>query len=130
MLRLTEDEARSLFGKRAEHKVPKYRNKKCVWMGIRFDSIRERDRYIALVDEQRSGRISDLRRQVRFQLIPDLYINGKLVERRVDYIADFVYRNEYGEPVVEDVKGFRGNRVWIIKRKLMLEKYGIRVLEV
>ena len=129
MLRLSKSEAIQMFGEKAE-KAPKYRNKKCRWMGIEFDSIRERDRYIVLADQEKGGWISDLRRQVRFQLIPDQWHNGKLIERKVEYVADFVYRDHYGETVVEDAKGFRKNQVWIIKRKLMLEKYGIRVREV
>lgn len=129
MLRLTKAEAERMFGEKAE-KAPKYRNKKCQWMGIQFDSIRERDRYITLADLEKQGKISHLRRQVRFQLIPDQWHDGKLVERKVEYVADFVYIDRYGQTIVEDSKGFRKNQVWIIKRKLMLEKYGIQVQEV
>lgn len=129
MLRLSKTEAEKMFGKGTE-KTQKYRNKKCQWMGIQFDSIRERDRYITLADLEKRGIISDLRRQVRFQLIPDQWHDGKLVERKVEYVADFVYVDCCGQTIVEDSKGFRKNPVWIIKRKLMLEKHGIRVQEV
>lgn len=128
MLRLTKAEAEQMFGK--AEKAQKYRNKKCQWMGIQFDSIRERDRYIVLSDQEKQGIISHLRRQVRFELVPNQWHNGKLVERKVEYVADFVYMDRYGQTIVEDSKGFRKNQVWIIKRKLMLEKYGIRVQEV
>ena len=50
-------------------------------------------------------------------------------ERPVDYIADFVYRDKDGNEVVEDVKGVR-TRVYVIKRKLMLWRHGIRIREV
>ena len=58
----------------------------------------------------------------------------KLVERGVSYVADFVYQKD-GHTVVEDAKGFKNTsaaiyRVFVIKRKLMLGKYGIRVVEV
>lgn len=47
---------------------------------------------------------------------------------------DFVYTQD-GETVVEDVKGYRdpasaGYAKYVIKRKLMLYRYGIRVREV
>lgn len=45
------------------------------------------------------------------------------------YVADFVYKDENGEEVVEDVKGMR-TKEYIIKRKLMLWQYGIQVREV
>ena len=134
MIRLTTEQFARTFGKRkspdSDKRPLKYRNKKCEWMGARFDSIAERDRFIVLEDMQRHGKISGLRRQVRFELIPEHRENGELIERRTDYIADFVYRDERGVTVVEDVKGYRKNPVWIMKRKLMLEKYGIRVREV
>lgn len=53
-------------------------------------------------------------------------------ERAVRYIADFVYERD-GRTVVEDVKGYRHGtayNVFSIKRKLMLEKYGIEVAEI
>jgi hypothetical protein len=55
------------------------------------------------------------------------------IERGLYYIADFVYIDETGHTVVEDVKGYKGGatyRVFAQKRKLMLEIYGIKVVEV
>lgn len=134
MLRLSKDEFSTLFGKKTgkpeEPKRQKYGNKRCEWMGILFDSKRERDRYIVLDAALRDGQITDLRRQVRFLLIPKLYYNGKLTERETYYIADFTYRDGNGNLVVEDAKGFRRNATWILKRKLMLMQYGIKVEEV
>lgn len=57
---------------------------------------------------------------------------GKLIERSCSYVADFVYE-QGGKTVVEDVKGYKKGStyaVFTIKRKLMLQKYGIRVKEV
>lgn len=59
---------------------------------------------------------------------------GKCVERSVEYVADFVYytqdaRGLFDELVVEDAKGCR-TKEYIIKRKLMLWVYGIRIHEV
>ena len=118
----------------------KYANQKTTVLGETFDSKREFRRYQELILLQKAGRISDLRRQVPFELIPsqrepDQYgvrggirKRGKVIEKSVSYVADFVYR-ENGETVVEDAKGVRTEK-YIIKRKLMLWVHGIRVREV
>lgn len=84
--------------------------------------------YCELKLMQRAGVISDLRMQVSFELIPSQRVDGKVVERAVNYIADFVYQQD-GQTVVEDTKGFR-TKDYILKRKLMLWRHGIRVREV
>jgi hypothetical protein len=108
--------------------VNKYRNKKWELDGKTFDSQREARRYQELRWLLRTGVITDLQMQVPFELIPSQRVGGKVVERPVKYVADFVY-TENGQTVVEDVKGLR-TKEYIIKRKLMLYKYGIRVREV
>lgn len=111
--------------------------------GEMFDSKKEYRRYMFLVHLLDTGRIKNLCRQVEYVLIPiqrepDIITKtgkrkpGRVIERKCSYIADFQYEQD-GETVVEDVKGYRGGgayAVFSIKRKLMLEKYGIRVLEV
>lgn len=120
----------------------KYHAQKTFFNGIWFDSAREADRYAELLLLQRAGKISDLRRQVKYVLIPAQYEyyerygkNGKrlkdgkrCVEKECAYIADFVYE-ENGKTVVEDVKGMR-TKEYLIKRKLMLWVHGVRVREV
>jgi len=115
----------------------KYHAKKVVYNGITFDSRKELQRYHELKLLERCGDIENLERQVAFTLIPAQYTptaktKGKLAERKVEYIADFVYTAN-GETVVEDVKGYRGGAgygVFVIKRKLMLWVHGIRIKEV
>lgn len=102
----------------------KYGNTKVEVDGMPFDSKREAARWQELRLLERAGEISDLRRQVRYELVPKL--PG---ERPVDYIADFVYRDKNGNEVVEDVKGVR-TPAYVIKRKLMLWRHGIRIREV
>lgn len=78
---------------------------------------------------QRAGIISGLREQVPYELIPaQRDANGKLLERACTYVADFVYTDEHGNTVVEDTKGVRTD-VYRIKRKLMLQRYGIIISE-
>ena len=110
----------------------KYHARKVTVDGITFASRKEAARYQELRLLERAGAISDLRLQERFELIPSQRINGKVVERPVSYVADFVY-TEDGATVVEDVKGYTKSRaydVFVIKRKLMLEKHGIQIREV
>lgn len=94
-----------------------------------FDSKAEAKRFLVLQSMESDGLITDLQRQVKFELIPSQRINGKVVERAVSYIADFTYRTSDGLFVVEDVKGFRPKE-YIIKRKLMLWVHGIKVREI
>ena len=101
----------------------KYGNKK--YNG--FDSKKEANRYAELALMQRAGVIQNLRRQVKFELIPAQYIDGKCVFRSCSYIADFVYEQN-GETVIEDTKGFKTPE-YIIKKKLMLQVYGILIKE-
>lgn len=122
----------------------KYKNSKCTVDGIVFDSKKEAARYRELKLLQEAGEISDLRRQVKFILIPTQYElldeiykkgkhkgerkPGKLLEHEVSYYADFVYKRN-GKEVVEDVKGQR-TRVYIMKRIMMLWVHGIKIREV
>lgn len=106
----------------------KYQNKKTEVDGIIFDSKKEAKRYKELLLLESAGAITDLRRQVKYELIPSQRIDGKVAERKVEYIADFVYTQD-GETIVEDTKGFK-TKDYIIKRKLMLYKYGIRIREI
>ena len=87
-----------------------------------FDSQREYDRWCTLKLLERSGRITDLKRQVSYELIPK---QGAM--RACSYVADFTYL-ENGKPVVEDCKGYR-TEAYKIKKKLMMWVHGIRIKE-
>ena len=124
----------------------KYKNRKKFVDGIEFDSVKEARRWSELKLLEKAGEISDLRRQVKFVLIESQYEEssevyqrgknkgkpkrGKILEHECSYIADFVYTDEKtGKTVVEDTKGFK-TKDYIIKRKLLLERYKIRITEV
>jgi hypothetical protein len=106
----------------------KYHNSKVVTSYGSFDSEKEHKRFLVLLSKERSGKISDLKRQVPFTLIPPQPTETRGTERAVKYIADFVYEED-GKIVVEDVKGFRTTD-YIIKRKLMLFVHGVEIREV
>lgn len=107
----------------------KYQNRKTTVDGITFDSAKEANRWCELRLLQRAGKIFELQRQVPFVLIPKQERDGKVVERAVVYKADFVYKDMNGEEIVEDVKGLL-TKEYILKRKLLLWQYGIRIKEV
>ena len=122
----------------------KYGNRKVTVDGISFDSVREARRYKELKLLLLAGEIIGLQMQVPFELVPAQYEEtsevyskgprkgqpkqGKCIEKSVVYVADFVYWKD-GQQIVEDTKGVRTTE-YIIKRKLMLHKYGIRIREV
>lgn len=108
--------------------MSKYKAKKTVIDGITFDSKKEANRYVELKQMELNGEISNLQLQVPYELIPKQVIDGKVVERACKYLADFQYNKE-GETIVEDTKGMRLSD-YIIKRKLMLHKYNIRIVEI
>ncbi len=123
-------------------------NKKVTVDGIEFDSIKEARRYGELKLLQRAGQIEQLELQKEFELIPAQYETfpryGKTGKRLQDgnrctekscvYKADFTYIQN-GQQIVEDVKGYRdpasaAYAKFVIKRKLMLWRYGIRITEI
>lgn len=108
--------------------MSKYHSKKTTVNGITFDSKKEAERYWELCLLQRAGKIEKLQTQVEYLLVPSQHIDGKCVERSVKYKADFVYWQD-GQLVVEDTKGMKTPE-YIIKRKLMLHIFGIRIKEV
>lgn len=112
-------------------KGSKYHNRKIEIDGITFDSAKEARRWQELKLLERAGEIYDLERQVPFIVIPEQRDEkGKLIEREVKYIADFVYKEKGSlRRTVEDAKGVR-TKEYIIKRKLMLHRFGLKIKEV
>lgn len=131
-MRITAQEYQERFGK--QEKQSKYKNQS----NSDGDSKAERIRKAELELLEKQGKISKLRYQVKYELIPAQYgkvskfEKGKLVEkfgcieRATSYIADFVYLDSAGIEIVEDVKGME-TPDYIIKRKLMLQVHGIRI---
>ena len=106
----------------------KYHSRKITRDGETFDSVKEYRRWCELKLLEQAGKIADLKRQQKFELIPSQKVDRRVVERPCTYIADFVYQ-EGGQTIVEDTKGFK-TKDYIIKRKLLLYIHGIKVSEV
>ena len=116
----------------------KYSNQKVTIDGEKFDSKKEAKRYYELKLLESAREIVNLRRQEEFILIPAQFekipnpngkIKQKCIERKCSYIADFVYQDSNGNLIVEDTKGVR-TKDYIIKRKLMLSIYNIKIKEI
>ena len=117
----------------------KYHNRKYSADGEVFDSKKEYQRWQELKLLEKAGEITELRRQVPFELLPNQREPdkigprggrkpGRIIERKAVYVADFVYRDRAGQEVIEDCKGMR-TKEYILKRKLLLFRFGIRILE-
>ena len=106
-----------------------------------FDSTSEYQRYLLLLDMEQNGEITDLKRQVTFELLPqqtkvvkkqlktktkDII---KVIEQDMNYTCDFTYYNKDGEFIAEE---FKGNKYCIdegvrIKKKLLYYMHGIEL---
>lgn len=118
----------------------KYNARRCVIGNEVYDSRKEMRRHQELLLLEKAGVIKNLKRQVKYILIPsqrEVVIKkgkarqGKVIEREVAYYADFQYE-ENGQTVVEDCKGGNATKTdtYVIKRKLLLYVHGIRIREV
>lgn len=107
----------------------KYKNKRITVNGVKFDSIKEANRYCDLLLLERAGEITGLKLQVPFKLL-DSYVraDGKII-RGITYIADFMYYDKDGKMHVEDVKGVK-TEVYKLKKKLFEKLYGILLEEI
>lgn len=135
MLRWTDEQLAECQGGRKATEAeaparPKYRNKKTEIGGVKFDSKAEASRFVELKRMEEAGLISNLKRQVSFELAPAVKIHGK---RRMSpplrYFADFTYEQD-GKTIIEDVKGQdKVTDGYRIKRHL-LAVAGIHIVEV
>ena len=106
-----------------------------------FDSRSEYERYLVLLDMERNGAITDLKRQVTYELLPQqtkvvrkalktkVKEVVKVVEQDMKYTCDFTYYDKDGEFIAEE---FKGNKYCIdegvrIKKKLLYYMHGIEL---
>lgn len=100
-------------------KPNKYRAVKTKIGDVMFHSKREAEAWVYLKHREKAGEITDLRRQVKFELKADSP-NGPV--RVCNLIVDFVYV-ENGEEIIADAKGVR-TPVFNLKAKMFKANYG------
>lgn len=100
----------------------KYNAKKTNVDGIKFDSIREADRYCELKLLEKAKEIRNLELQPRFLLQDKFKDKMGTTHRKIEYVADFSYIDNDGKAIVEDVKGVLTD-VYKIKKKMFLKIY-------
>ena len=109
--------------------VRKYHNKKVIYDGYTFDSIKEKNYYIKLKLLEKAGKIKELELQKEFELQPSYKLNNKTI-RKITYRADFTYKTADDDRLhVIDVKGSKKiiTEAFKIKKKLFEYKYGIEI---
>lgn len=121
----------------------KYKNRKCIYDGIKFDSQKERDRYIYLKEAENKGLIKELRLQVKYELIPAVRedyvehlktkdkIKQRTLQLAITYTCDFQYIKD-DELVVEDVKSNPKmlTKEYQLKKKMLFALKRIKIREV
>ncbi len=121
MIVFTEEQYNALMG--VKKNKPKYRNRKVYifsdgtsanekiagkTVSETYDSNKEYLRSLDLKLLERTGKIKNLQRQVRFVIEETKVVHGETV-RGIFYYADFTYE-EGGKLIVEDVKPYDENK--------------------
>ena len=119
-MKLTQKQYEMFINKSIDYKQNKFKNKKIIIDGIKFDSKKEGYYYVYLKELEKTNKISNLQLQVKYELQPKFKHDNKTY-RSITYIADFAYE-ENGKTVVIDVKGFKTD-VYNLKKKLLLYNY-------
>ena len=105
----------------APAKETKYRAEK----SGEYASKHEADVAAKLQALEKAGAIRELQEQVRFELVA-----GRDGVRGVSYVADFVYLDLEGVKHVLDAKGYKWNRMYRAKKRMMFLLLGITIEEV
>ena len=99
----------------------KYGNKKVEIDTIKFDSIKEANRYKELKLLLKAQEITHLEIQPKYELQEKFIDTQGKKHQAITYTADFKYFDKRG-CILEDVKGYR-TRDYILRIKLLLYKY-------
>lgn len=128
-MRISQEVYSKLINNSINYKQSKYKNKKVMCDGHKFDSIKERNYYLQLKVLEELGKLKDLELQKEYVLQPSFKLNEKSY-RKITYKADFVYFSlEDNKIHVVDTKGFK-TEVYKLKKKLMAYVYQIEIEEV
>jgi hypothetical protein len=103
----------------------KYRNIKTINNGIKFDSVKEADRYAYLNLLKRAGEIQSFEHHKKF-VLQESFTNVQGVHRSpISYTPDFLVTRKDGTVYAEDIKGSADiiTESFSIKRKLFEKRY-------
>ena len=116
----------------AEPKPSKYRNVKVIVDGEKFDSKKEAQHWAELKLRERIGDISNLRRQMPYDLRCPVDWNPAGQAVVATYIADFVFVDKQGLTHVQDCKGGKATKtqVYLLKKKWLAVQSNIQIEEV
>ena len=137
---LTEAEFKMLFPKQAAEldlsqkaisaRNGKYNAVKTQIDGIIFDSKKEAEYYKNLLLLKQAGEVVDIKLQPEFEL-QEGYIKDGAKIRPIKYIADFLVVYKDGRVEIIDTKGYRKDKVYLLKKKLFHYKFkGLTIKEV
>lgn len=113
-------------------KPSKYRSETVEVDGIKHDSKKEAGRWGELLQLERAGKITELKRQVAFVLAPAVLLAGEARKKpALRYYADATYMLG-GQLVVEDTKSAptRKTAIYRAKKHLMATVHNIHIREV
>lgn len=98
----------------------KYHNKKIDTEDGKFDSMYEYQKWCELKLLEKNGEISNLKRQVKFNVIPQIKTQAGTL-REINYIADFIFEKD-GILYVADSKGIETPE-YKIKKRLIIQNF-------
>ncbi len=90
--------------------------------GIIFDSKKEAEYYKNLLLLKQAGEVVDIKLQPEFEL-QEGYVKDGIKIRPIKYIADFLVVYKDGHIEIVDTKGYRKDKVYLLKKKLFLYKF-------
>ena len=108
----------------------KYNAIKTEFDGIKFASKKEAEYYKNLLLLKQAGEVIDIKLQPEFELQEGYVKDGKKI-RPIKYIADFLVVYKDGHIEIVDTKGYRKDKVYLLKKKLFHYKFkGLTIKEV
>ena len=130
---LTEAEFKRLFPKQAAElnltvnksitaRNGKYNAVKTEFDGIKFASKKEAEYYKNLLLLKQAGEVIEIVLQPEFELQEGYVKDGKKI-RPIKYIADFLVVYKDGRVEIIDTKGYRKDKVYLLKKKLFHYKF-------
>ena len=108
----------------------KYNAIKTEFDGIKFASKKEAEYYKNLLLLKQAGEVIDIKLQPEFELQEGYVKDGKKI-RPIKYIAGFLVVYKDGHIEIVDTKGYRKDKVYLLKKKLFHYKFkGLTIKEV